>query len=160
MSLTTRKLVAPTAEQIKKFGDKPATNNKSNFVAGQRFTLTALGWRELLDEDTNLPVTDKQGDNIVFPVLETSAGEKASIALGLFEVKWDEKLGKAVLPTGPLADFFRAHSANMTRQQMLTALLEQFKTKTLETSLVFYNVATKDGKFFKASVPVFRLVEE
>lgn len=158
MSLTTRKLVAPTAEQIKKFGDKPATANKSAFVAGLRFTLTALGWRELLDEDTNLPVLDKQGDAVVFPVLETSAGEKASISLGLFEPKWDEKLSKAIMPNGPLADFFRAHCTEMTRQQMLTAMQTQFAGKTFETSLVFYNRATKDGKFFKASAPVFTVV--
>lgn len=159
MSLTTKK-VQPTAEQIAKFGNMPATKNKSAFAAGQRLTVDKLGWRQLLDEDTNQPVLNTNGEEIFFPVLETSLGEKASIALGLFEVKWDEKLQRAVVPTGPLADFFRTHCTEWTRQQMIDAMATEFADVTFEVGLIFYSIAKKDGTFFKVSAPVFHRVAE
>lgn len=161
MSLQTIKIDSAnlTPEQLAKFGDKPATKNKSAFVAGQRLTLKELGWRQLLEEDGVTPVLDNDSDEIFFPVLETSAGDKASIALGLFEVKWDDRLQKPVTPAGPLADYFRKHCTEFTRREMISHMAEEFKDVEFEVTLFFYSVPKKDGGFFRASFPVFLKAE-
>lgn len=155
MSLTVIKVDSPSAEQIAKFGNKPSSKIRSNFTVGATFTLkNEIGWRRLTN-DHGEPIVDGQGDEIVFPVIETTLGDEGCISLGLFEPQWDDKLDRLVLAGGALGEFFRQNSPKMTRIEMLQAMIEKFGKDTFTVSIRFYNKAKNDGGFFKANLPTF-----